>query len=269
MGELRTSLTDFAGPDDPLTLSVCAAENWPGRAAMHRVHYAGLRTITELDELDESRLVPTSWRFFAGGHQTKTAAAGCMATCGRPGSPLKVLAVTRGPAPAAILTCTESLNDLSELSGNPNNHYDMRVLRIPALGIEAFWLKSQSAGVGDLVVPYGWMPRSWDFIQRGPDGTASKNQAVPAADFLRTLADAARQRLAKPDIAPLAHRTGTLRRPVKPTERPSSHVPRPGDSFSLTGVYWAGAPLEGIGPAKALKPRSEPDRVAEMAQAGH
>lgn len=256
MDQLRASLTDFAGADDPLTVSVCAAEKWNGRTAVHRVHYAGLRTITELNQLDEDRLGPTSWRFFAGGHQTKTTAAGCMATYGRAGLPVKVLAVTRGPAPAEILNCTELLNELNEVSGNPNSEYDLRVLRMPALGTEVFWLKSLSAGQGDLVVPYGWVPKSWDSIQRSADGKANQNQAIPAADFLRNLADSAQQRLAKPDIAPLIHRTGALREPADRTKRPSSHLPRAGDSFSLTGVYWPEHPLEGVGPAEAAKPRA-------------
>ena len=92
MQELSASLKALAGADDPLTVSLCA-ENWPGRQAVHCVYYVGLRTLTELTELDESRLGPITWRFFAGGHKTMSTATGCMATWGSPGLPIKALHV--------------------------------------------------------------------------------------------------------------------------------------------------------------------------------
>jgi hypothetical protein len=267
MRELREGLEAFLGPDDPLTASV-RAENWPGRTAVHITYYVGLRTLTELDKLDKSKLGPLSWRILAGGHPTMTTAAGCMATYGGPGlPPVKVLAVTRGPAAAEVLTYTEQLNDLVEVRDNPRNDYELRVLRIPALGTEVFWLKSLSPEQrDDLVVPYGWIPSGWDFVKPGGDGKPNKNQAVPAADFLGNLRAAARQRMAQPDIAVMATRPPARRVPLDPEKRHLLPLPKPGDAFFLTGVYWPGGRLQTRGPASTDKACSEPDRVAK---AGH
>lgn len=264
MADLRASLTAFAGPDDPLTVSLWN-DNWPGRSAVHRVHYAGLQTLTQLKELDENKLGPVSWRFFAAGHPSTGVAAACMATSGSPDAPAKVMAITRGPAPAEVLNSTELLNELTELSGNPNNQYELRVLRMPSLGIEVFWLKPLSDGLVDLIVPYGWIPASWNLPHPGPDGKPAKNQATQAVSFLQLTADAARERLAKPDIAQMAQRPRSQRAPVDAAER-QLHLPKPGESFSVTGCYWQAAPLVGIGPATAPKPRSEPERAAKVSR---
>jgi hypothetical protein len=226
MRELRAGLAALAGPDDPITLSV-SVENWPGRQAMHLVYYAGLRTLTEIQKLDESKLGPLSWRFFAGGHKTVTSATGCTATHGHPGLPLKVMAVTRGPAAAEVLRSTEMLNDLRELSDSLNNQYELRVLRMPALGTETFWLKSLSAEQGDWIVPYGSIPDA--LIPKKPDapGTPNGNQVISVDDFLNAAANAARQRLAKPDIAEIALRRQAREAPVNHVAPPSKHLPRP------------------------------------------
>jgi hypothetical protein len=262
MADLRASLTAFAGPDDPLTVSL-STDNWPGRSAVHRVHYAGLQTLTGLKELDENKLGPVGWRFFAAGHAAEGVASACMTTSGSPGAPAKVMAITRGPAPAEVLNSTELLNELSDLTGNPNNQYELRVLRMPSLGIEVFWLKAVSDGLVDLIVPYGWIPANWNLAHPSPDGKPAQNQATQVVGFLKLAADAARERLAKPDIAQLANRPRAQKAPVDAAAR-ELHLPKPGESFSLAGVYWAEAPLISTGPAKIPKPRSEPERAAKV-----
>ena len=79
-------------------------------------------------------------------------------------------------------------------------------MRIPALYIEAFWLRCTSRG--DLMVPYGLLLDGKGFIKVGAKGRLTKNKAYPVAEFLRIVGKAARQRLAAEDIAPLARRTG-------------------------------------------------------------
>jgi hypothetical protein len=264
--ELRAGLTALAGPDDPLTLSV-SVDDWPGRQTAHLVYYAGLRTLTELDKLDESKLGPITWRCFAGGHKNMTSATGCMATYGGPGfPPVKVMAVTRGPAPADVLRSTEMLNELSELSGNPNSQYELRVLRMPALGMEAFWLHSQSANVGDLVVPYGSLPDAFNLPKPSAKGAPQGNQAYSEADFLKATSELAQQRLAKPDITPAVPWTRTRKTPIALARLPSLHLPRPAGLPSPTGIHVAGAPLRGIGAPSKDESHGEPDRVV---QAGH
>jgi hypothetical protein len=267
MAELRASLGALAGHSDPLTLSLYAP-NWLGRQAAHLVYFVGLRTLMDLKELDETKLGPLSWRFFAGGHKTMTTAAGCMTTCGGPGlPPLKVTAVTRGTVPAQMLMSTEMLNDLRELTDSPNNEYELRVLRMPALGTEAFWLKSLTAGLGDMVVPYGTMPGAWNLPKPDSPATLNGNQVYTAAEFLRSAAQGAGQRLAKPDIAALANRPVAQKAPANSAERPSLRWSKP--PFSLTGEYWAAHRVAGIGAAKPAKRHPEPEPAKAAPTADH
>lgn len=236
MRDLQDSLTAFSGPDD-LHATILRTENWPGREATHLVYSVGLRTIRELKELDESRLGPLSWRFFADGDTTMTNATVCWATAEHPGLPVKVMSVIQGPAIADILTSTELLNDLREVSDHPDHEYEVRVLRIPALYIEAFWLKSLSAERGDLIVPYGLALDGRDLIKFSAKGRLNRNRAYPVAEFLRIVGSAKLPRLASADLRSLALRTEDRRRPVEPAEHPSSNSPRTGNPFSLMGVY--------------------------------
>jgi hypothetical protein len=252
--ELQAGLAALAGPDDPLTLSI-TVDNWPGRQVWHLVYYAGLRTLAELSKLDESKLGPLTWRCFAGGHKNMTSATGCMATFGGRGyPPVKVMAVTRGTAPAEILRSTELLNELSEVSGNPNNQYELRVLRMPALGMEAFWLHSQSANLGDLVVPYGSLPAAWSSANPPAPEAPKGSHAYSEADFLNGVAQLAQQRLAKPDIAPTAPLTRTRKTPIALARRPSLHLPIPAGLASPKGIH--------VGASAESQPSGEPNRLA-------
>jgi len=56
---------------------------------------------------------------------------------------------------AEILADSEQLNDLTHLTGHPNDHYELRILRVPGLCLEAFWLKCLRTKKDDLIVPYG------------------------------------------------------------------------------------------------------------------
>ena len=206
MQKLQACVAGFAGPSDPLTASLYD-ERWTGRQAVHCLYSAGLRTIVDLQEADTSRLRPCTWRVLAGGHSSVTNAMGCWASYEGEGVPAKVMAVLHGPEMADMLNSTELLNDMKELADGGGHPYELRVFRVPALYLEAFWLKSLSAARGDLILPYGLILDGRDRVKLGAGGRLERNRPYPMAEFLNHVREAARRRLAADDYAPMAPRT--------------------------------------------------------------
>jgi hypothetical protein len=201
--KLKTSMSAFASPSDPL--SACLYDHdWRGRQAVHCLYSVGLKRIIDPRGL-EGIEKPFCWRFVAGGHKKMTTAAGCWTTHELHGLEAKVMAAFQGPEMAEMLAHSEQLNQLKELSDHPTEQYDLRVLRIPGLYIEAFWLTCTKRG--DLMVPYGLLPDGKGSIKVGATGRLRINQAYPVAEFLKVVREAARQRLAAHDKAPMARQT--------------------------------------------------------------
>ncbi len=206
MKQLRTSMAAFAGPGNPLA-DCLAGESWPGRKAAHCVYSLGLSTLidpnlTDLDDLKN----PLCWRFIAGGHKSMKTATACYAPDENSGFNAKIACTLSAPELAEILASAEALNELKEVSANPSNHYNLRVLRIPGLYLEAFWLKSQRAGTPDLIVPYSLIPHGSNSI-KGGGKTLHKDEAYTAADFLEITRAAAVARLARAKEAARARRS--------------------------------------------------------------
>ena len=192
MQKLTTSMAAFAGPSDPI--ATCLYDkSWGGRQAVHCIYSVGLRTIADPKGLEKYTDKPFCWRFIAGGHKNMTMAAGCLATHALHGPDARVMAAFHGAEMAEVLANTEQLNDLKELTGHPADNYEMRVLRIPALYIEAFWLRCTKKG--DLMVPYGLLLDGKGSIKVGAKGRLTKGKAYPVAEFLKIVGKAARQRL--------------------------------------------------------------------------
>jgi hypothetical protein len=187
--KLRASLSAFAPPNDPRTAGILA-ENWPGRDVVHCIYSAGLKTIMEPKGLDKLEGKPFCWRFIAAGHSSATMAAGCWAPYELDGVPGKIAAAVESKEMADFLACTEQLNHLQELNTKPRGEYELRVLRVPALNLEAFWLKSQNPK-SDLMVPYGLLVDNQGLIKLCGGGNLKKNKAYPVADFLKTVGAAA------------------------------------------------------------------------------
>lgn len=193
MQKLRASMAAFDVPSH--SFSDCVAEEtWPGRQAVHCVYSVGLRTIIGLEGLG-SIDKPLGWRFLAGGHKEIATAVACMSSHEVSGKTAKVLATLEAPEVAEILRHTEDLGKLPQVRNHPSDHYELRVIRIPALFIEAFWLKSQGAKP-DLIVPYAVILDRRNSTKLGTGKTLIKNQAYTAADFLKTIRPAAQQKLA-------------------------------------------------------------------------
>lgn len=146
--KLRPSLEAFVGPNHPLMALLDI--NCPGPHAAHRVYTLGLRDIVDGKRVDDS-LNHTSWRFLAGGHKNVSTAGSFQTTPDLS----KVTGVLESPEIAGILNNIQQLNDLPQVKEPFNNMYELRVLRIPGIYIEAFWLKCMKGPPGDWLVPYG------------------------------------------------------------------------------------------------------------------
>jgi len=212
--KLRTSLAAFAPSGDPVTTLL--NEDYGGG---HCVYSVGLKKIEGLKKLDEIN-TPLYWRFLAQGADTATGAA-CLATHESSKLPAKVMAALNGPEVADILKSAENLNHLKEVRGKPNNHYELRVLRMPALSVEAFWLKSLTGKPeDDLIVPYGLVVDGSDSIKLpGGKTQLKKDHAYPVAEFLEMMQGAARHRRDADDKAPQAR----YNRSLMATGRPFPH----------------------------------------------
>jgi hypothetical protein len=185
--KLRASLADFATPGDPLTTGLLA-ENWQGPETAHPIYSVGLQSIMNPNVL-ASVNQPICWRFMTGGSDpAEKASSGCWAT----------------PEATDVLASTALLNKLSIVADQPGNQFEIRVLRIPGLVVEAFWLKytGLEAGSADWIVPYGLVQGGANLIKLPGGGTLNKNQAYTASDFLKIAADAAHKRLEADKNAP-------------------------------------------------------------------
>jgi hypothetical protein len=201
MQKLRASLSAFAAPDSPLITGLLA-ENWDGPQAVHPIYSVGLKSIMNpnvLASLDQ----PICVRFITGGLDPTAQATGCWAAPEGQGFPAKVVAAVRGPEFTDILASTAQLNHLSIIADQPGNAFEVRVLRIPALCLEAFWLKyTGNAASSDWIVPYGLIENGAGLIKLPGKVTLNKNQAYSASEFLTIAATAAQARLEADKNAP-------------------------------------------------------------------
>ncbi len=209
MQSLKASLAAFAPTGSPLTAGLLD-DNWAGPQIAHPIYSVGLAAIADPNLLAGLEKI-FCWRFMAADAVGSPTATGCWATPEIPGVPAKIVAAIRGPEAADALTSTERLNHLNIVTGQPNNTYDIRVLRVPGLCMEVFWLKytgvAPMAGAsGDWLVPYGLVISGADTIKLPGGATLNKNQAYTADDFLKIAGVAARNRLAAEQL--LATRVG-------------------------------------------------------------
>jgi hypothetical protein len=136
----------------------------------------GLQQIVRGDGLLAAQ--QTSWRFLARGASGQTVAADVTA---RPGATPKMASVWRGPQ---IENTARARVDVERLPDVKARDYELRVLRIPGLRIEAFWLKLP-AGDADLVVPFLTLADELRWLQ-----------PYPADNFLKIVRAMAEKQLA-------------------------------------------------------------------------
>jgi len=196
MSKLKASMERFAGPGHPVN-AVFYDDNWAGRQSWHCIYSVGLKTIIDVKNLDQVNR-PLCWRFIAGGYKSLPTAEGCWMTHELNGIPARVMAMSQSREMAEILADAECLNQLSHISGHPADQYELRILRIPGLNLEAFWLKGNS----DWIVPYGLILEGIDRVKLGAGQTLEKNKAYGVSEFLKLTHDVASKRLKAEETMP-------------------------------------------------------------------
>lgn len=135
------------------------------------LHVFGLRDVLAKQAIVQTPAVPISWRYFAGVDSGAPVAGDVNVS-----TPPKVTGLRYGPQVTKILEAEKALASLPEIAGSVD--WELRLLRIPGVLVEAFWftLPSQGNGSGSLVVPAGYYPTFIDNLEPG--------KAVPVEEFL-------------------------------------------------------------------------------------
>jgi hypothetical protein len=141
--------------------------------------YAPLQVHTlRLDDLvrkaDIASAKKAGWRFLAGGKKLGQPVA---ADVTEPSQdiPPKMTSLSHGPQISEFLQAVLDLLPLVQAECGAVDSYELRILSIPGILIEAFWLKSP-AGDQDLVVPYRNLSRE-----------LKGKQVYPMDEFLRII----------------------------------------------------------------------------------
>jgi hypothetical protein len=134
---------------------------------------------------------PTGWRVFAGKSPESTVLGVIVQ---RPQTGWKMTACYYGRRAWDALQSSDTLKDLSEVNADD---YQLRILTVPGLNIEAFWLAAQKAGGEHLVVPM--MAPALDVAERmGVHGVAAQT-VFTMSNFLAAIRPAS---LAQMNAAP-------------------------------------------------------------------
>ena len=160
---LAAGVSDFMDPDDPLANDLRRTQ-----LGLH-IFTLGLRDIVNTAGIQAAK--PAGWRFLAGHLSGEVVAADVTEPI--PGAAQnatpKMTSLSRDPLIARAIRAIHEVETLPEVQ---EKHYELQVLRIPGLLIEAFWLKSRDTGA-DLVVPVLTRSRELQVMR-----------AYPIAEFL-------------------------------------------------------------------------------------
>jgi len=135
---LLTGVADFIAKTDPLGNVL--------KQTPLGLHVFTLRLQDIVNGVGIAGAKSAGWRFLAGSPFGPAVAGDVIE---RPGAAPKMTSVSRDPLIAAAIRATHEVETLPEVQ---RNDYELRVVRIPGLLIEAFWLKS-TAGGPDLAIP--------------------------------------------------------------------------------------------------------------------
>jgi hypothetical protein len=137
---LLAGLPDFANNSDPAAGDLYKADQG------HEVYVLSLNDL--LGGAGLNAVKDAGWRFISA---TAPGGIGAVAhvSDGPDGTPL-MRGISYGPEVAAALRAAREVESLPEVAAQ---HFELWVLRIPGVLVEAYWLKS-SSGKKDLIVPY-------------------------------------------------------------------------------------------------------------------
>jgi hypothetical protein len=146
------------------------------------IYTLGLNDIAHGAGLRAAQLDADSWRLLAGASNLSAATE-----VGRgPTGEWKVTSTSQGPRIDEALRAAQlAISDWQRRPELEQGNFQLRILSIPSLVTEAFWLKSEGGG-SDFVIPYHTLIRGLE-----PGTTLSEK------DFLSKTLGVARQRTAK------------------------------------------------------------------------
>jgi len=146
----------------------------------HRLFILGLQDIADNAGIDAAKFA--GWRFFAGKARGKI----LLGTVAPKADGWRLTAGYYGKRVGAALIASLALDKLKELQGGK---YELRVLAVLGLNLEAFWLASVDEERPDLVVPFPAKPDQ-------PIEALNKRRVYTMANFLAAIRPLAQLRLA-------------------------------------------------------------------------
>jgi hypothetical protein len=126
------------------------AELVPGALQAQQVFFLGLNQAAN----NSGTINPPAagWRFLASDASSSTSGQLLARVVQIPPSPTwKLTGVFYGPRVSDAFAASEYVQNLPEVA---KNDYVLRILAVPGLNLEAFWLVAQNAGSFDLIVPF-------------------------------------------------------------------------------------------------------------------
>jgi hypothetical protein len=155
-------------------------------ALIHDVQQIFVLGLTDAaDNAGAGAAAPAGWRFFAGNLPGKMLMGKVSRRTSSAG--WKMTAAYYGDRVWAATQASKALEQLTQVQ---TGNYELRVLAVPGLNLEAFWLVAQQSGSGDLVVPFPAKPdQPIDALNREPVYTmANFLAAIRPVAQLRSIA---------------------------------------------------------------------------------
>jgi hypothetical protein len=154
-----------------------------------KIYNLGARDVLANSDLDAAaRLL--GYRYFAHGDAPEAVVAGDVDASSTP----QVTALSYGSSVQDTLLAKKRFDEHPDLSDPASANYEPRLLRIPGLYVEAFWLKPLSGGGADSVIPYHTLIPDLD--------SATPIPVKEFFDKVRPLAEQALQESDAPKAAP-------------------------------------------------------------------
>ena len=170
-----------------------APKTMPAKAIPQRIYVLSLKSL--LKDTGMKRAKPMLWEFLVGGGSQPA----LIVNIGDPSKKKnpRMTSLTRDPVASEALEASRRVEALPHVR---RHRYELRRLRIGALPIRAFWLKSLEKGQPDLAVPYNAIHKK-----------LKRMHAYPMDKFLSVARGIVEQRLAAETALRSKTKAGTRR----------------------------------------------------------
>jgi hypothetical protein len=178
---LRAGLADFLTPDDKYRVQL--NKKAPG----YPVVISSLSDVISGSVLENAR--SAGWGFVAGefGHSPIAVLVNQLE-----GKPLAITSVYQGQDVEALM---HAIRDAKALQAVSSHFYELWILKIPSILLEAVWLRSRSAN-SDLVIPFHTLSESLD-PKRAYTAAEFRNAVQPIGETFRPFTDISDKRQAR------------------------------------------------------------------------